>query len=529
MQRTKISAAVALLALSTQTMPANAGEALTIYSSAQPGAISPEQYRPGSGQTVPGYALVRHERDIPLKTGRNNVRFGDVARDIDPTTVSFESLTDPDNTRVVEQNYQFDLVSTERLLDKYIDREITVEQQRGNGTQTFTGTLSSTAGGLILRNRDGSVQIVNGYAGVKLPEIPGGLISKPTLVWDITAQKAATHKTRVTYQTGGITWWADYNFTYTEDRPAQDNGKAGAGNGGKTGNGGRTGDSATVGSATGACKLDVGAWVSIINQSGATYTDARLKLIAGDVQRAPRGRGPTPMQMGAMAKTADAAAGFEEKSFFEYHLYTLAFPTTLPDNSTKQLALFPTAHEVSCQKSLIYLGQGGVPGYGGLITDRGYGTQGNTKVDVYLNFKNGRENHMGMPLPAGRIRVSKLDTADNSLEFIGENVIGHTAKDESVLIKLGSAFDVVGERKQMDFRIDSNARWMEEDIEIKLRNRKDEAVTVQVRENLYRWTNWSIVKKSQDYEKQDSRTIQFPVKIAKGGEAVVRYTVRYTW
>ena len=499
MQQKRISAAIALLAMTATGTQAIAADALTIYSSAQPGAVSPEQYRSGSGTPVPGYAVVRHERDMALIAGRNNVRFSDVAREIDPTTVSFESLTDPDGTHVIEQNYQFDLVSADRLLEKYIDREITVEQQRGNSTQTFTGTLSSTAGGLILRNKDGSVQIVNSHSGVKLPELPGGLITKPTLVWDIAAQKAATHKTRVAYQTGGITWWADYNFTYAEGKDQS-------------------------------CKLDVGAWVSILNQSGATYKDAKLKLIAGDVQRAARGRAVPAPEMRVLAKAMDAPAGFEEKTFFEYHLYTLGFPTTLPDNSTKQLELFPSARNVSCQKALVYLGQGtGFRPYGRLVTDRGYGTQGNTKVDVYLNFKNSKENRMGMPLPAGRIRVSKLDTADNSLEFIGEDVIGHTARDESVLIKLGSAFDVVGERKQLDFRIDNNARWMEEDIEIKLRNRKEEPVTVLARENLYRWANWKIIRQSEEYEKQDSRTIQFPVRIAKGGESTVRYTVRYTW
>ena len=270
--------------------------------------------------------------------------------------------------------------------------------------------------------------------------------------------------------------------------------------------------------------------MSILNQSGAAYSEARLKLIAGDVQRAPQPRPPAPKELRAMAKSADAQAGFEEKAFFEYHLYTLGFPTTLPDNSTKQLALFPTAHAVGCQKALVYLGQApGFRGYGAPLTERGFGVQGNTKVDVYLSFRNSPDNRMGMPLPAGRIRVSKLDTAGNSLEFIGEDVIRHTAKDESVLIKLGAAFDVVGERKQMDFRIDTNGKWMEEDIEIKLRNRKEEAVTVLVRENLYRWTNWSIIKKSQDFDKQDARTIQFPVRIAKGNEATLRYTVRYTW
>ena len=183
-------------------------------------------------------------------------------------------------------------------------------------------------------------------------------------------------------------------------------------------------------------------------------------------------------------------AGFEEKAFFEYHLYTLGRPTTLPDNSTKQIELFPAARNVPCEKTLVYYGL--APGYYGYgaspITDRNYGVQSNKKVDVYLGFKNSQDHNMGMPLPSGRIRVSKMDDADKTLEFIGENVIDHTPKNEKVLIKLGSAFDVVGERRQVDFRIDTSRKSMAEDIEIKLRNQKQEPVTVIVKENLYRWS-----------------------------------------
>jgi hypothetical protein len=477
-----------------------AADALTIYSSAQPGSISPDQYRPGAGAAVPGYAMVRHERDIVLTAGRNKVRFSDVAAKIDPTTVSFESPSDPESTRVVEQNYQFDLINSRALLDKYLDREVSVDEVRGNTTETITGTLASSEGGLILRAADGSVRVVNNYAGMKLPGVPGGLISKPTLLWDVAAEKAGTHKIRVAYQTSGITWWADYNLTYAEGKSAED------------------------------CRLDVSAWVTVVNQSGATYSDTKLKLIAGDVQRIAPGRPVAGPEARVLSKAMEAAPGFEEKPFFEYHLYTLGFPTTLPDNSTKQLELFPAARGVSCRKNLVYFGQApGIRPYGGPLTDRNYGVQGNTRLDVYLSFKNSRDNHLGMPLPAGRVRVSKLDEADKSLEFIGEDVIHHTPRDEDLLVRMGSAFDVVGERRQMDFRLDTTNKVMEEDIEVKLRNRKDEPVTVMVRENLYRWTSWSIVRKSQDFEKMDSRTIQFPLRLAKGAEGTVRYTARYTW
>jgi hypothetical protein len=153
----------------------------------------------------------------------------------------------------------------------------------------------------------------------------------------------------------------------------------------------------------------------------------------------------------------------------------------------------------------------------------------NKKVDVYLEFKNDKQFGLGVPLPAGRIRVSQLDKADGSLEFIGEDKIDHTPKDEEVRVKLGSAFDVVGERRQVDYAVDTKARWVEEEIEVKLRNHKTQPVTVIVKESLYRWSNWKILTKTHDFDKEDSRTISFPVRVAKDGEAVVRYRVRYSW
>jgi hypothetical protein len=391
-------------------------------------------------------------------------------------------------------------VSTQKLLEKYIDRRITVDQVRGNNTESFSGTLLSTAGGLVLKRDDGSIQTLPHNAGVRLPELPGGLITRPTLVWDINANRAGTHATRVSYQTTGITWWADYNITYQEGADAN------------------------------SCKLDVGAWVSIVNKSGASYADAKLKLVAGDVHRPqPQGRAyPAPTAQRALAMS-DSVQGFEEKSFFEYHLYTLGRPATIPDNSTQQLELFPAARGVACEKTLVYYGAAGARPYGSPATDRNYGIQSNRKVDVYLGFKNAKEQNMGMPLPAGRIRVSKLDSVDQTLEFIGEDVIDHTPRNEAVLIKMGSAFDVVGERRQVNFTVDTTRKTMTEEIEVKVRNQKKEAVTVMVKENLYRWTNWQITSKSQDYRKDDARTVTFPVKVAAGAEAVVRYSVTYTW
>jgi len=497
-----------LLGAADATAAEKSSTALTIYSSATPGAIPPELYRPQAGGArlyhgqIPGYAVVKQERPIELQQGRSTVRFSDVASQIDPTTVSFISLTDAETTSVLEQNYQFDLVSADKLMERYLDRKITVEQIVGDNVETVTGTLLSTAGGLVLKDDNGGVQVLRSYSNVQFPELPGGLITKPTLVWDVFTKQPGTHRTRVTYQTSAMTWWSDYNVVFAE------------------------GEDANTG------ELDIGAWVSIINQSGASYLDAKLKLIAGDVHRAPKPQRGYAGRAAKMAVMEDMeGAGFGEKAFFEYHLYTLGRETTLPDNSTKQIELFPVARKVPCEKVLVYYGLGsGFRGFfGSPQTDRNFGTQSNKKIDIYLRFKNEKDAGMGMPLPAGRIRVSKLDPADDSLEFIGEDRIDHTPKDEEVLIKLGSAFDVVGERKQTDFKIDTRRNWLDETIEIKIRNHKEEPVKVIVKENLYRWVNWEIREASHKYEKVDARTIHFPVTIAADDEVTIRYAVHYSW
>ncbi len=513
------SAVFALTSLMQAASPAaGEGTALTIYSTVRPGAIPPEMYQPAmrraggmddSRVQVPGYAFVKQQRKVKLDPGLSTLRFTDVAALVEPTTVMFTSLSDKSGTTVVEQNFEFDLVSPDKLLEKFIDRPITVEFVNPDGKpESVAGVLlGKQYGHLMLRTTDAESPIeILQEAGrrIRLSELPGGLITRPTLVWTLSSKAGGDQLVRVTYQTNGMTWWADYNLVYHEHE--------------KDANAGT---------------FDLGAWVSIINQSGASYADARLKLIAGDVERAqpPQsvyggGRGRAKL---AMAE-ADVS-GFEEKAFFEYHLYTLGRATTLPNNSTKQIELFPAARGVPCEKVYVYYGLA-VPwwNYGGnVIQDRELGTQSNTKVDVYLRFVNDEKSGLGMPLPSGRVRVNKLDPADESLEFIGENVIDHTPRNEKVLAKLGSAFDVVGAHKMTDFKIDTGRRRMEESFEIRVRNRKDSAVKVLVKETLYRWSQWEIVKKSHEFEKQDARSVHFPVQVEPDGEAVVTYTVRYEW
>lgn len=512
--RRPLAAAISTLcALAGIAAAADSKTSLTIYSSAQPGAIDPDLYRPvpgqqnyqsyGRGVPVPGYAVVRSQRRMDLKETRQTVKFDDVAAYIDPTTVSFTSLTDAAGTNVLEQNYQFDLVSTEKLLTRYLDHNISATVIRGDKAEQTSGTLLSSGNGqLILQQSNGQLQVVNGYVSLGLPTLPEGLLSKPTLIWDVETAQPGPHDVRVSYQTEGITWWADYNLTFTEGKDA---------------------NSGT---------LDVGAWVSILNQSGATYPQAQLKLIAGDVHRAPR---PQAYD-GRMERLADSRGGpqsdgFAEKSFFEYHLYTLGRETTIPDNSTKQIELFPAARNVPCEKILVYDALGGNNWWDPYnpMMDQSYGVESRKDVAVYLRLMNSKDQGMGMPLPAGRIRVSKVDSADGSMEFIGEDVIQHTPRDEQVLIKLGDAFDVVGSRTQADFRLDTSRKTIDETIEIKVRNRKEEAVKVVIQERMFRWATWEITKSTIEPKKLDARLVQFPMTLQPGEEGTLRYTVHYSW
>ncbi len=477
--------------------------ALTIYSSALPGAIPADFYRPVPGgsvpaaSSVPGYAMVRQDRDVNLSTGRSTLRFNDVAGLIDPTTVKFTVPANP-AVRVLEQNFQFDLVSTAKLMLRYLDKPITVERNVGSGTNSVTGTLLSAGDGVVLRSSDGSIHALNGYSSVTFPELPGGLITQPTLVWELNSPVSGTQRARVSYQTGGITWWADYNAVFSEGRDANNG------------------------------LLDLSAWVSVINQSGASYPEARLKLVAGEVNRVE----PRPMRVMnmAMAKAslAEADGGFAEKAFDEFHLYTLGRRTTLPNNSTKQIELFEQTRQIPAKRLLVY-DPLGAQEFGSPMTERDPGIIAGAKVASYVEFRNDSASGLGIPLPAGRVRVARLDAADGSLEFIGEDAIDHTPKDETVRLKLGNAFDVVGERRQVDFTVNSSARWLEEEIEIKLRNHKSQPVEVQVKEPLYRWSNWKLLSHSDDFQKDSARLIHFNVTVPKDGERVIRYRVHYSW
>jgi hypothetical protein len=488
------------------------GPTLTVYSTADPAGFDPQEFISNQGRNdsssyarfVPGFALIRETRDLQIKKGLSELRFTDVAAFIDPTTVGFADLTSR-GTTVLEQNFEFDLVSPAKLLKKYIDREVTLSWDTTG--QSMTGTLLSANGDMaVLDVRDhmagAAIQIVSTKdARISMGELPGGLITRPTLVWKLNSPVQGTHRIQTSYETAGITWRADYNLTLGQDESS----------------------------------ADLTAWVSLMNVSGSSYEQAKLKLVAGDVQRVQpkqNRRMPRGVQMMEADMSFGGAAGFEQESFFEYHLYTLPRRTDVRSNGTQQLTLFPPIQGFKIKKELLYQGAAGMmrgnwPN--NPATNAGFGVSGRADIEIFVEFENKEDNGLGMPMPAGKIRAYKENPRDGSLVFLGEDVIDHTPRNETVRMKIGNAFDVVGERTQVDFNVDTKGKTMTETWSIEIRNQKAEAQTVVVREPLYRWRNWEITRSSEDYTKLDARTVQWDLDVPAEGKKTITYTVRYSW
>ncbi|MBK8574534.1 MAG: DUF4139 domain-containing protein [Elusimicrobia bacterium] len=444
--------------------------------------------------------LVREQRSFEFKSGVSAVTMDDVAARIDATSVHFASLSDPAGISVLEQNFQYDLVNENKLLEKYLGREIEIERFVGEGKdrrEILKGTLLSNVGGRVVQS--GGKLYLNPEGRVVLPELPEGFVTKPRLLWRVSSKKSGKQDCEVAYLTGGLSWKSDYVLKIS---PNDD-------------------------------KMDLNAWVTLTNGSGASYKEAKLKLVAGDVNRAPQPRHINQLRgarMAGLSMSADSEPQFQEKSFFEYHLYTLQRPATLLNNETKQIEL-ASGRDVPVKKLFIYDGSANLGGdYNEYSrTDSNYGASSTEKkVWVILEFKNSKENNLGLPLPKGTLRVYKQDT-DGALEFIGEDAIDHTAKDEMVRVKMGNAFDVVGERTRTNYQISTDRKSMSETFQVKIRNHKDQAVTVRVVEHLYRWTNWKVTDASQKWNKKNAQTIEFDVPVSKDGESTVNYTAKYSW
>jgi hypothetical protein len=470
-----------------------------------------------------GFAVVRQKLPLELKSGINHVQITDITAHLEPDSVILRPLDAGQRLQILEQNYRNDPVTQQLLLSLYEGKTIDFVQtdkdanpRMVQGKIIRSGYVPPDAGYPPYGQQASSAQggseqpliEVNGKLQFSLPGQPvfpalaDDTILKPTLSWELQTDKPGPTSAEFSFVTGGMDWQASYNVV----APPKGN------------------------------VLDLVGWITLHNQSGKTFHDARVKLMAGDVNKV---QPPGAVAMAGRAIYFQAGVGggqfgppVTEKTFDEYHLYTLEHSTTLHDRETKQVEMVRAA---GIQSKAVYV-------YDGFKLDQNYqnwqleairqqesyGTLSNPKVWVMQEFKNSTENRLGMPLPKGRVRFYRRDD-DGQLEFTGENEIDHTPKDETIRLYTGNAFDMTGERTRTEYRADFNARWMDESFEIKVRNHKTTPVEIRIVEHLYRWTSWDIVKNSDAFKKLDSKTMEFTVQIPADGEKTVTYKVHYSW
>ena len=464
------------------------------------------------------FAVVRDQIELSLKQGDNEVAVTDITTQAEPESVILRDPTGKYNLRILEQNYRADPVSTKLLLSLYEGQEIDfiTDSEIVHGRIIRSGSVSPPAtvryidefympGDEYLPRRKAQekpIIEVNGRIRFGLPGEPlfpslkDDTILKPTLHWLIETEQQAHFDAELCYVTGGMSWKADYNLIYPEKGDV----------------------------------MDLIGWVTMKNESGKTFENAKIKLMAGDVNKV---RGRERVYAGGMGGYGGSRPEpVSEKTFDEYHLYTLNRRTTLRDRQTKQVE-FVRAEDVNSVSLYVYDGANINPRRSwpseNVRNRPDYGTQSNTKVLVMRELKNSEANGLGIPLPEGRIRFYRRDD-DGQLEFTGENTIDHTPRDETVRVYTGNAFDLVGERQQVNFRTDNVRRVADESFEIKVRNHKEnQKVEIRIVEHLYRKRNWEITKASHDYTKTDSQTIEFRVAVEPDKEQVITYTVHYTW
>ena len=428
--------------------------------------------------------LVKETRLVNLQPGVQTLKFMDVAGKIDPTTVNLKSLLDGMSLQVLEQSFEYDLTNQQKLLEKFVGQKVDLVwlNPESKKEESVEATVLSTQGGNTFQIGD---KIFLGHPGrIVLSKIPESVSLQPALLWMLENKLARSQRLEVTYLTSGINWKADYLAILNPSDT----------------------------------QIELTGWVTIENRSGATYRNAQLRLVAGEVQRVREERkeeGAVP-RMAMAAK--EAAPQFKEEPFFEYHLYTLDRGTTLGDNETKQMVLFG-AHQVPASKLFILQGQPHF--YWSRYEARGQ----KQKVGVFLELVNRQENHLGMPLPKGTVRVYKEDK-DGTLQFAGEDRIDHMAKDEKFKVKIGEAFDMVAERIQSEYK-QLDSRVHEVAFEVSLRNQKNEDMKVLVEEPIP--GDWEMISNTHPYEKLQANLIRFHVPVGKNQEAKVRYKVRFRY
>lgn len=468
------------------------------------------------------FAVARTSIDLDLHAGLNEVTTDRVTSRLEPDSVVLRDASGKRMIHVLEQNYDAAVVNQEWLLQKYEGKTIDFQTVTPQGVQVVQGAIvragsRSDAGYSAYGQYIGAQQTqplieVNGKMQFQLPGTPlfpattDGLLLKPTLRWRIQSEKPERFSAELAYITGGLDWSATYNVVLPNSTDV-------------------TGDE----------KADVVGWVTIHNESGTEFPEARIKLMAGDVAKlqADRFRGGTREGLVLAASAPVGAPGVTQKAFDDFHLYDLNRTVALRNGETKQVQ-FLEAAQVDVRRNYMYDGSAVdlQPSYNngyGVNEQRGFGLEnGNEKVRIVEEIKNSEANHLGMPLPAGRIRLYRRD-ADGQMEFIGEDTINHTPTEDTVKLATGSAFDVKGSRRQTDFHVNQQDRLLDETFEIKVTNQKEQPVNVQIVEHLYRGANWEIRDKSSDFTKRDSHTVEFPVQIPAKGETTLTYTVRYTW
>ncbi len=470
--------------------------ALAVFLAMPADAQSPTVSTPETRQDVSltvyngGFAVVREVRPLVLQRGVTVVRFEGVPAQIDPTSLSLVSLTEPGGLSVLEQNYQYNLIGTRSVLDAAVGRRVRLVRQQGQQTVIEEGVLLSTPSqGRIIQLDDGRI-LVDPEGTIELLERPDGLLSRPSLLWRLASERGGEHRVEARYMTEGLSWKADYVAVVNEAET----------------------------------EVDVTGWVTLTNHSGASYPQAGLQLIAGDVRRVQPPR-PQPVyaRQAAMDEMVMATPPPpSQEAFFEYHLYTFPTPTTIQENETKQLELLSAA-EVGTRRRLIVDASGQYfsfyrpsrPGAGGATNE--------TAAAVVLEVENAEANNMGMPLPEGTVRVYKADRGGN-LQFLGEDRIEHTPRNETLKLYIGDAFDVVATRREVSQRRISD-REREIVVEVEVRNRKEVATEVDVVERVF-WGEWEITESSVPHERVDSRTAQFTVRLDADQTRTVRYTAR---
>jgi hypothetical protein len=450
------------------------------------------------------FAVVRDSVPLDLAAGVNDVRFSDMTATAETDSVVLRDPSGKVRLQVLEQSYRNDPVSQDFLLSlnegKTLDFAVREAMKPDRVVQGRVIRSGYGAGGQAptqpIIEVDGKLQF--SLPGQPLfPSLGDDTILNPTLTWKLKSSAAAKFDAELAYVTGGLSWKADYNIVAQEKSDL----------------------------------IDLVGWVTFDNQSGKTFREAKIKLMAGDVNKIqPQVMTAAKMRAvgGYAADAAQEQPAVTEKAFSEFHLYTISRPTTLRDHETKQVE-FVRAQGVNAQRIFVY--DGATPNYGIFNYYRGageYGIPTNKKVWVLREFKNSEANRLGMPLPKGRLRFYQQDE-DGQLEFIGENEIDHTPKDETIRVYVGNSFDLAGERRRTEYRVNQANDWLDEAFEIKLRNHKKEPVEIRVVEHLSRFDNWKITEKSDEYRKLDSHTIEFRVTVKPDEERVVSYKIHYWW